>query len=120
MAPGITSPDNNHLKPSFMLIQFNSNNIPVTEELEASLSGFVSKALKRYSNRITRVEVHLEDENNQKSGKNDKRCSIEVRPDNLEPITVTSKSDNLIRAVREAADKSKASLEKTIGKLNNR
>jgi ribosomal subunit interface protein len=103
-----------------MLIQFNSNNIPVTEELEASLSGFISKALKRFSKRITRVEVHLEDENNLKSGKNDKRCSIEVRPENLEPIIVTSKSDNLVQAVREAADKSKASIEKTFGKIRDR
>jgi ribosomal subunit interface protein len=99
-----------------MIIQFNSKNIPVTEELEASLSGFINKSLKRFSDRITRVEVHIEDENSDKGGKNDKRCSIEVRPENFEPIIVTSKSDNLIQAVREAADKSKSTLERIIGK----
>lgn len=103
-----------------MLIQFNSNNIPVNQELEASLSGFVSKALKRYSNRITRIEVHLEDENSHKGGKDDKRCSIELKAENLEPIIVTSKSDNIIQAVREAADKSKSTLERTIGRINGR
>jgi ribosomal subunit interface protein len=104
------------LNTNDMLIQFNSKNIPVTEELEASLSGFINKSLKRFSDRITRVEVHLEDENSDKGGKDDKRCSIEVRPENFEPIIVTSKSDNLIQAVREAADKSKSTLERTMGK----
>lgn len=103
-----------------MLIQFRSNNIPVSQELEEKLSGYIEKSLKRFSDRITRIEVHLEDENSQKGGKDDKRCSMEVRPDNLAPIIVTSKADNVIQAVREAADKSKASLDKAIGKLNDR
>lgn len=103
-----------------MLIQFRSNNIKVTEELEARLSGFINRSLKRFSDRITRIEVHLEDENSRKGGKDDKRCSMEVRPENLDPIIVTSKSDNIIKSVREAADKSKASLDKAMGRLANR
>ncbi|HEX2970622.1 MAG TPA: HPF/RaiA family ribosome-associated protein, partial [Bacteroidales bacterium] len=102
-----------------MLIRFNSNNIPVSQEMEATLSGFVSKALKRFESRITRVEVHLEDENSIKSGKDDKRCSIEIKAGNIEPIIVTSKSDNIIQSVREAANKSKASLDKKFGKMND-
>jgi ribosomal subunit interface protein len=103
-----------------MLIQYNSNNIPVNQEMEAGLSKFIKKSLKRFSSRITRVEVHLEDENSIKGGENDKRCSIELRVANIEPIIVTSKSNNVIQAVREATDKAKASLTKTIGKLNDR
>lgn len=103
-----------------MLIQFRSNNIPVTEEFEEKLSGFIQKSLKRFTDRITRIEVHLEDENSLKSGKDDKRCSIEVRPVNMEPIIVTSKSDNIIKSVREAADKSKAALDRAIGKISER
>jgi ribosomal subunit interface protein len=100
-----------------MLIQFRSNNIPVSEELEQQLSGFIQKSLKRFTDRITRIEVHLEDENSLKGGKDDKRCSIEVRPVNMEPIIVSSKSDNVIKSVREAADKAKATLDRAIGKL---
>lgn len=103
-----------------MLIQFRSSNIPISQELEQQLSGFIEKSLKRFSDRITRIEVHLEDENSQKGGKDDKRCSMEVRPDNLSPIIVTSKADNVIQAVREAADKSKASLDRALGRLNDR
>lgn len=103
-----------------MLIQFRSSNIPVSQELEEQLSGFIEKSLKRFTGRITRIEVHLEDENSHRGGKDDKRCSMEVRPVNLEPIIVTSKSDSVIKAVREASDKSRASLEKVIGKLNNK
>lgn len=100
-----------------MLIQFRSNNIPVSQEMEEKLSGFINKSLKRFTDQITRVEVHLEDENSQKGGKDDKRCSIEVRPDNLEPIIVTSKSDNIIKSVRESADKAKASLDRAYDRL---
>jgi ribosomal subunit interface protein len=103
-----------------MLIQFNSSNIPVSQELETTLSGFITKSLKRYSNRITRIEVHLEDENSQKGGKDDKRCSIELKAENLEPIIATSKSDNIIQAVREAANKSKGTLERTLGRIMDR
>jgi ribosomal subunit interface protein len=103
-----------------MLIQFRSNNIPVTEELEATLSEFINKSLKRFKNRITRVEVHIEDENSQKGGKDDKRCTLEVRPDNIEPIIVTSKSDNVIQSVRESADKARTALDRTIGRLRDR
>lgn len=103
-----------------MLIQYNSNNIPVSQEMEADLSEFINKSLKRFTSRITRIEVHLEDENSLKGGENDKRCSIELKAANIEPIIVTNKSDNVIQAVRGAADKAKASLTKTIGKLNDR
>jgi ribosomal subunit interface protein len=103
-----------------MLIQFRSNSILVTEDLEEQYSGFINKSLKRFSDRITRVEVHLEDENSNKGGKDDKRCSIELRPENLDPIIVSSKSDNFIQSVREAAEKSKTALEKVIGRLSSR
>ena len=52
-----------------MMIQFNTdNNIKGTEELRAPLEEKIEKSLSRFSERITRVEVHLNDENGHKTG----------------------------------------------------
>lgn len=39
----------------------------------------VAAAVSHFSDHITRVEVHLGDENGAKSGKEDKRCMMEAR-----------------------------------------
>jgi len=63
-----------------MIIQFNTdNNINVDERSNAYFTSVVSDTLDRFSSHITRIEVHLADENAQKKGKNDHRCVIEAR-----------------------------------------
>lgn len=59
----------------------------LTIQVEAALEG----ALTRFSDRITRVEVHLSDENgSQKSGGSDKRCVLEARLAGMQPIKVSA------------------------------
>jgi hypothetical protein len=48
-------------------------------------------ALARF--KVTRLEVHLADENSDKFGINDKRCLIEARPVNMQPVAVTNHAD---------------------------
>ena len=55
------------------------------EQLSAQAKAVVASALSRFSERITRVEVHLSDENANKSGQEDKRCMIEVRLEGVRP-----------------------------------
>jgi ribosome-associated translation inhibitor RaiA len=101
-----------------MNIQFNTDdNISGSEELNATFGPSISAGLKRFSNRITRLEVHLSDENSHKSGQNDKRCLIEARLEGLQPVAVTSHADTTERAVSEAIDKLKSSLDSTLGRL---
>lgn len=74
-----------------MQIQINvDRNIEGHEALTAQVSGAVQSALSRISEHITRVEVHLSDENsNKKGGNDDMRCVMEARVEGHRPIAVT-------------------------------
>src|SRR5664280_3625391 len=62
-----------------MQVQINTgHNIEGHEALSAHVSDVVKNALVRLGDHITRVEVHLSDENGDKSGPNDKRCVMEA------------------------------------------
>jgi ribosome-associated translation inhibitor RaiA len=102
-----------------MNIQINTDdNISGSEELNKTFGPLITKGLKRFSNRITRIEVHLSDENSHKAGQNDKRCLLEARLEGLQPVAVTGHSDTTEKAVSDAIDKLKSSLDSTLGRLN--
>ena len=104
-----------------MKIQLNTDkNIPGTEKLEAFVTEKINRSLKRFASRITRVEVHLSDQNAQKSGSDDIQCKIEARMRGLQPITVTGKSNTKEKALKGAIDKMKAALDTVIGKLKSK
>ena len=92
-------------------------NVTAGENFSAELSEMVEKGLNRFASHVTRVEMHIGDENGHKSGQNDKRCMLEVRPEGMKPIAVTSHGDTYQQAVRAAVDKMKGSLDSIIGKL---
>ncbi|MFC2093971.1 HPF/RaiA family ribosome-associated protein, partial [Bacteroidota bacterium] len=69
-----------------MKIQFNTDsNITESKELRDSLIALISEGLSRFSEHITRLEVHLSDENSLKEGLNDKRCLLEARLEGRQP-----------------------------------
>ena len=76
-------------------------------------------ALHRYANQITRVEVHLSDENGGKSGRSDKRCLIEARPAGHPPLTVSNDAVSLEVAFNGAAKKMQHLLESVLGQSHN-
>lgn len=101
-----------------MTILINSdNNITGTEELSNSVESTIAGALKRYDEQITRVEVHLNDENSHKSGNSDKRCMLEARLEGMQPIAVTAHADTIQEALKGALGKLKSSLDTTLGRL---
>ena len=104
-----------------MQVQINTDhNIEGHEALAAQVSGTVETALGRVSDHITRVEVHLSDENGDKSGQNDKHCMIEARLEGRQPIAVTHQAATLDQAVDGAADKLARLIESTIGRRRDR
>ena len=103
-----------------MKIQFNTdNNVTGSEKLTASLTSLISGELSRFEDHITRLEVHLSDEDSNKNGVNDKRCMIEARLEGMKPIAVTNHADTSERAVTGAVDKLKSSLTTMQGRLKN-
>lgn len=104
-----------------MTIQINSdNNLTVHEEFRAQLQSQISDELSRYSDQITRLEVHLSDENGHKDAIKDKRCIIEARLEGIKPIAVTNIANNHEQAVEGAIEKLKSTLDTKLGRLNNR
>jgi len=103
-----------------MIIQINSdNNITGTEGLSTFVESEVAETLKRFDDQITRIEVHLNDENGNKSGIHDKRCMLEARLEGMQPIAVTAHGNTIREALAGALDKLKSVLDTTLGKLRN-
>ena len=103
-----------------MKIQFNTGrNIIGSEELRTSLTSIISGELSRFNDHITRLEVHLSDEDSNKNGVNDKRCMIEARLEGMKPIAVTNHADTQEQAVTGAVEKLKSSLNTIQGRLRN-
>ena len=101
-------------------IQVNTDsNIPGSESLNRHVEDVVHGALERFSERITRVEVHLNDVNGPKAGENDHRCMIEARLGGLRPIAVTHEAATLDESLDGAARKLQRMLDSALGKLND-
>ncbi|MEZ4777730.1 MAG: HPF/RaiA family ribosome-associated protein [Bacteroidia bacterium] len=101
-----------------MKVQFNTDkNIAGNHRLEAFISSSLAEDLARFSHHITRIEVHLSDENGQKAGQNDKRCLLEARLENRQPIAVTDYGNTIEEAFSGATDKLKAALGNILDRL---
>ncbi len=101
-----------------MQIQFNTDNtIEGHERMQSHFTEEITESFKRFEDKITRVEVHVGDENNEKFGVDDKRCLIEVRLAGKNPIAVTNHADTIEKAISGATDKMKKLLNTTFEKL---
>jgi ribosome-associated translation inhibitor RaiA len=103
-----------------MQIQINTDhNIEGHEALAAQVSRVVEGALSLVSDHITRVEVHLSDENGAKGGPHDKRCLMEARLEGRQPIAVTDEAATLNEAIDGAADKLARLIESDLGRMRD-
>jgi ribosomal subunit interface protein len=104
-----------------MKIQVNTDrHIEGGEALKAQVGDVVGNAVERFADRITRLEVHLSDENSGvRSGADDMRCAVEARLAGRQPITVTHNAATVQQAVAGAADKLERALARTIEKLQH-
>lgn len=104
-----------------MQIHVNTDsNIEGRESLVTYVSSTVEVALKRFSDQITRVEVHLSDENSDKKGGiDDMRCMLEARLAGRQPIAVTEHAATVNQAIDGATGKLISLLESTLGRLQD-
>src|SRR5919206_3447422 len=101
-----------------MQIQINSDHhIVASPELAGRIQTLLRDTLDRYSDRITRVEVHLNDLNSVKGGNNDKRCLMEARIGGLGPVSVNHEAESLNLAIDGAMEKLERAIEHKLGRL---
>lgn len=104
-----------------MQVQINSDrSVEVDAELTKAVQDEVTDAMKRFGDRITRVEVHLSDVNGDRSGSRDKRCLLEARPAGRGPVAVTEQAATLEEAVRSAGRKMQRLLTSEFGRLDKK
>ena len=101
-----------------MIVQINTDKtIDGNEKHQNYFTSQIEEGLDKYKSYITRIEVHLSDENGKKEGVNDVKCMLEARLESRAPIAVTQQADAVELAVSGAIDKLKNSLETILGRI---
>ncbi len=99
-----------------MQVQVNTgSSIDGREALERWATEELTAKLDHFRRDITRIEVHLSDENGDKGG-TDTRCAMEARLAAHQPVAVTHHAAGMDEAFRGAQSKLKHVLETTLDK----
>ena len=94
-----------------MIIQFDTaHKLHADEAFKAPLIVILKDKLDEFDHQVSRLEVHLTDENGNKDGPNDKRCLLEAHLPGMLHVVVTDHSHSYEQAVDRASDKMVASL----------
>ena len=102
-----------------MQIQINTDhNLQGSEAREQWASGVVDAAMSHFAEHVTRVEVHLSDENAGKGGAPALRCKMEARINGRPPIAVTNDAASLDSAVNGATHKLVRATEHALGRAD--
>jgi hypothetical protein len=102
-----------------MHIQVNTDdNIKGDAALIGQVEADIRDGLSRFEDQITRVEVHLSDENATRGGSDDKRCMIEARPTGHQSVAVTSHGASVQEASAGALQKIQSKLQSSLGRRN--
>ncbi len=88
-----------------MQIQINFGSVKNSEAIEQRVEDAVQRAFEHFADRVTRVEVHLHDDNAKKAGPHDKRVVMEARPAGFDPLAVEHGGDDLYKVIDETAGK---------------
>lgn len=80
-------------------------NVTVSDGMVQRIEAELESALSRFGDQITRVEVHIGDENAGGSGGSDKRCMIEARSAGKQPVAVTHHAASVGEACSGAVHK---------------
>ena len=104
-----------------MQIQVNTDKNISGSDTQQLVEDTLKRVLARFSGAITRLEVHLSDENSAaKSTSGDKRCLLEARLEGRQPVSVTEQADSIEQAVQGAAQKMVRLLDSELGKQGRR
>ncbi len=89
-----------------MQVQVNFVELSRTQAIDDHVQERVDHAVERFADRVTRVEVHLHDENGHGHAHGvPKRCIMEARLAGHKPMVVEHADEDLYQAITECANK---------------
>lgn len=95
------------------------SNIESTPDMVQDFEASVDRGLRRFKDRLTRVEVHLKDESAGRTTSDDIKCTLEARPAGGDPLVVTESASSVTDALKGALDKLSSMLESTFGRQDD-
>lgn len=99
-----------------MLIQIFAPGIDLPDPLRAYVEHNLNEVLQHHAERLTRLEVHLKDQNSTRKNGIDKHCLIEARPRGMDPVTAEHDATEFRDAVHQAVLKLERVLQHRFGK----
>ncbi len=116
-----SAPKKKNAARSALLIEVRtSHTVPGSASLDAHVESVISGTLSRFFERLTRIDVYLNDENGAKSGGSDKHCQIEARPAASKPVSASANAATIEKALTTAAGKMKRLLTTKFEKRSRR
>ena len=100
-----------------MKIEVRAADLEASDAIVEHVNKRVHAAVHHWEGQITRVEAHLHDDNSKKAGSQDKRCVLEVRMANHQPMVAEDSSDDLYEAITGAAKKLGTVVQRKLEKL---
>ena len=101
-----------------MQIQINTDShITSDEPFRTYVTDHLRDRLARFALHLTRIEVHLADENAGRAGPDDKRCTLEARMEHRPPLAVHCHAESVHQALTGACDTLLRALDRTVSKL---
>jgi ribosome-associated translation inhibitor RaiA len=89
-----------------MLVQVNFGDVQHSQAIVSWTEERLRSQLGHLTEKLTRVEVHLRDDNSSaKASRDDKRCVMEARIAGRRPLAVNHSGDDLYQVIGEAAGK---------------
>lgn len=100
-----------------MLVQINTDNrVEGTQATNSVIEERLRDRLSRFSDRVTRVEMHIRDVGGDRNGGKGIEAKLEARPAGGQPIVVTDQGASIDASVAGALRKAVDILERNFGK----
>lgn len=109
-------PAMNRLKGNAMKLHISSRGKAISKRVRQFVADRVDKATNRFSNRVSRVDVSVDNP----EGHVDQECRVVLSIRGQKDIVAKAHSENVMAAIAEAVDRAKRGLVKAVGRNRRR
>jgi Ni,Fe-hydrogenase I large subunit len=105
------------LRETGVFVEFNRDNqVTEAEASQEMVEEIVNRRLARIASKVTTAEIHIGHVKESRTNNPELRCSIEVRPENLNAVAASAEGVGVEAVIRSACDKVLHAYDKVIGK----